>query len=255
MPPGPVRLTRRASGRARRSRRARSSASRPISGPGGAGRAPPRGPAEPRRGGAAGAPRDPPEGGPAVADAADAAGGPGIGDTRLSTHYRHPEGRHPGQICLSLVPPTEWGRRWGVRLMPEGGRGSRVGSTSTGEERSAAMHPTELQDLAHARQEALLEEAERRRARRRAPPTLTHSIERSGTARRTAGRLPPLDAPAGLPGGPGPPAQKEPGSGEAEGPSGAGWAPAAAGVAPGDCSGRSGAGRRDPRSKSKCSRA
>jgi hypothetical protein len=42
------------------------------------------------------------------------------------------------------------------------------------------MHPTELQDLAHARQAALLEEAERRRALRRAPPPLTHSLERSG---------------------------------------------------------------------------
>jgi hypothetical protein len=42
------------------------------------------------------------------------------------------------------------------------------------------MHPTDLQELAHARQDAILEEAERRRALRRAPPMLTHSIEQSG---------------------------------------------------------------------------
>jgi hypothetical protein len=45
------------------------------------------------------------------------------------------------------------------------------------------MHPTDLQELAHARQAAILEEAERRRALRRAGSAGRRGLEPAGRAR------------------------------------------------------------------------
>ena len=247
VPPGPVSVTRRTSGRARRARRARELPLAPDerarqrrqgAGPRAGGtRTGRRGRDAPGR----------PGGGAGSGGRGGRGGGALNGGHATPSHYRHPGGRHPGEICLPLAPPARRGRRWGERLMAGCGRTSRVGSTSPGEERDAAMHPTDLQELAHS---AGRDPGAGRTPALAAPgPAHTHSFNRTVLAARS---LAAGDAAPGAPAGPGPPAQKEPGSGGA---AGAGGAPAAASVAAGDGPGWWGARRRCPASKSKCSRA